>query len=97
MHSSGRNFQKVRTGIGHAVSVAFCIGHMNEDQVYSKKRACSATIQSRIYPGISLEQVQAEIGWEVRLAETISEAMPPNAEELELIRVRLDPGGMYSR
>jgi glutaconate CoA-transferase, subunit B len=50
-----------------------------------------------LYPGISLEQVQAEIGWEVRLAETISEAMPPNAQELELIRVRLDPGGMYSR
>ncbi len=50
-----------------------------------------------LYPEVTLEQVQAEIGWQVRLAESISEAIPPTDGELELIRVRLDPGGMYSR
>ncbi len=50
-----------------------------------------------LYPGITLEQVQAEIGWRVRLAGDISQTMPPTEEELTLIRVRLDPGGMYSR
>ena len=50
-----------------------------------------------LYPGVTLEQVQAEMGWQVRLAETLSEAIPPTNEELELIRVQLDPTGMYSK
>jgi glutaconate CoA-transferase, subunit B len=50
-----------------------------------------------LFPGVTLEQVQAEIGWSVRLAESISEAVPPTDGELALIRVRLDPDGMYSR
>ena len=50
-----------------------------------------------LYPGVTLEQVQAEMGWQVRLAETLSEAIPPTNEELQLIRVQLDPTGMYSK
>jgi glutaconate CoA-transferase subunit B len=50
-----------------------------------------------LYPGITLAQVQAEIGWQVRLAETISQAIPPTDEELQLIRVQLDPTGMYAK
>jgi glutaconate CoA-transferase subunit B len=50
-----------------------------------------------LYPGVTLAQVQAEIGWQVKLAETISQAIPPTSEELQLIRVQLDPTGMYSK
>src|SRR6266700_487951 len=50
-----------------------------------------------LYPGVTLEQVQAEVGWQVRLAETLAEAIPPTNEELQLIRVQLDPTGMYSK
>ncbi len=49
------------------------------------------------YPGIPLEQVQAEMGWPVRLAENLSEVSPPTSQELQMIRVRLDPTGMYSK
>ncbi len=50
-----------------------------------------------LYPGITLEQVRAEMGWQGRLANTLTEAPPPTNEELELIRMQLDPTGMYSR
>jgi glutaconate CoA-transferase subunit B len=50
-----------------------------------------------LYPGVTLEQVQAEMGWQVRLAETLSEVSPPTNEELQLIRVQLDPTGMYAK
>jgi glutaconate CoA-transferase, subunit B len=50
-----------------------------------------------LYPGVTLEQVQAEVGWQVRLAESLAEAIPPTNEELQLIRVQLDPTGMYSK
>jgi len=49
------------------------------------------------YPGVSLEQIQAEIGWRVRLAETFVQTAAPSEEELELIRVHLDPNGMYAK
>ncbi len=50
-----------------------------------------------LYPGVNLEQVQAEIGWRIRLAETITQETPPSEKELQLIRVQLDPTGMYSK
>lgn len=50
-----------------------------------------------LYPGITLEQVQAEIGWQIKLAEPLSQTNAPTHEELQLIRVQLDPNGMYSR
>ncbi len=50
-----------------------------------------------LYPGVTLEQVQAEVGWPVRLAESLAEAIPLTNEELQLIRVQLDPTGMYSK
>lgn len=50
-----------------------------------------------LYPGITLEQVQAEIGWHIKLAEPLLQTNAPTHEELQLIRVQLDPNGMYSR
>jgi hypothetical protein len=39
--------------------------------------------------------VQAEVGWPLRLAQTIRETTAPTAEELRLIRDELDPHAMY--
>jgi glutaconate CoA-transferase subunit B len=49
-----------------------------------------------LYPNVTVAQVQAEIGWNIRLAETIEQEIPPNIKELQLIRIQLDPTGMYS-
>ena len=50
---------------------------------------------SALYPGVSVKDVQAEVGWPLRSAETIQEVAAPTAEELRLIRDELDPHAMY--
>jgi glutaconate CoA-transferase, subunit B len=50
---------------------------------------------SELYPGVSAKDVQAEVGWQLRLAATIGETAAPTAEELHLIRDEVDPQGMY--
>jgi glutaconate CoA-transferase subunit B len=48
-----------------------------------------------LYPGVTLEEVRAAIGWDIRQAETISQAEPPTEQELYQLRHELDPGGLY--
>ena len=50
---------------------------------------------SELYPGVTPKDVQAEVGWPLRLAATIGETAAPTAEELRLIRDEVDPQGMY--
>ncbi len=50
---------------------------------------------SALYPGVTVKDVQAEVGWPLRLAETIQETTAPTTEELRLIREELDPHAMY--
>jgi glutaconate CoA-transferase, subunit B len=50
---------------------------------------------SELYPGVTTKDVQAEVGWQLRLAATIGETAAPTAEELHLIRDEVDPQGMY--
>jgi glutaconate CoA-transferase subunit B len=39
-----------------------------------------------LYPGVTLEAVQAEMGWPVRQAAALTESQPPTDEELRLLR-----------
>ena len=48
-----------------------------------------------LYPGVTVNDVQAEVGWPLRLAETIGETAAPTTEELRLIRDEVDPHAMY--
>lgn len=48
-----------------------------------------------LYPRVAVKDVQAEVGWPLRLAETIQEIAAPTSEELHLIREQLDPHAMY--
>ena len=50
---------------------------------------------SELYPGVTAKDVQAEVGWQLRLATTIGETVAPTTEELHLIRDEVDPQGMY--
>jgi acyl CoA:acetate/3-ketoacid CoA transferase beta subunit len=40
-----------------------------------------------LHPGTTLEAVQAEVGWPLRLAPTVKETPAPSEEELRLVRV----------
>jgi glutaconate CoA-transferase subunit B len=48
-----------------------------------------------LYAGVTREDVQSEVGWLLRAAETIETISPPTAEELRLIREEVDPHAMY--
>jgi glutaconate CoA-transferase, subunit B len=50
---------------------------------------------SALYPGVTVTDVQTEVGWPLRLAQKIEEVTAPSAEDLRLIREELDPNGMY--
>jgi glutaconate CoA-transferase, subunit B len=50
---------------------------------------------SALYPGVTVSDVQAEVGWPLRLAANIDEVSAPSTEDLRLIRDELDPTGMY--
>lgn len=39
-----------------------------------------------LYPGVTLEQVHSEMGWQVRIAHALTETFPPTSDELQLIR-----------
>jgi acyl CoA:acetate/3-ketoacid CoA transferase beta subunit len=48
----------------------------------------------RIFPGISVERVQAKTGFELEVAPDLEETEPPNEEELRLLREQIDPLGI---
>lgn len=50
---------------------------------------------TEIAPGETVESIQAEIAWELRVSPTLKEMTPPTTAELDLIRQELDPQGLY--
>jgi len=49
-----------------------------------------------IHPGVTVEEVQTEVGWPLRVAPDLGTTEPPTPEELRLIREELDPDGAYT-
>jgi glutaconate CoA-transferase subunit B len=50
-----------------------------------------------LHPGVSLDDVKANMGWDPRVADDLGTTEPPSDEELRLIREELDPGGVYTK
>jgi glutaconate CoA-transferase subunit B len=64
--------------------------------VYGFDRTGQMTLES-LHPGVTLEQVRDNTGWDLKVADDVRETEPPSGEELRLIREELDPGGTYTR
>jgi len=52
---------------------------------------------SSIHPGVTVDEVRAEVSWPLNVAGDLVETEPPTAEELRLIREELDPAGVYCK
>ncbi len=52
-------------------------------------------ILTSLHPGVTLEEVRDNIGWEVRQAPEVGATEAPAAEELRLLREELDPEGLF--
>jgi glutaconate CoA-transferase subunit B len=50
-----------------------------------------------IHPGVTLDEVRAATGWDLRVAPDLRTTPDPTTEELRLIREELDPQGAYVR
>jgi glutaconate CoA-transferase subunit B len=52
-------------------------------------------VLAALYPGVTVEEVRAGVGWELRCRDTLDQVGPPTPAELELLRHVLDPGRLY--
>ena len=74
---------------------------MGPDQVITDKALFSFDNPERemmlveLAPGQTIDSIQAEVGWPLRVADEIREMVPPNEVELTIIREQLDPNGLY--
>jgi glutaconate CoA-transferase, subunit B len=50
-----------------------------------------------LHPGVTVEQVMENTGWELRVPGDVGETPPPTQHELRLIREQLDPEGAYTK
>ncbi len=50
-----------------------------------------------LHPGATLDAVRDAMGWEPKIAPDMATTPEPSPEELRLIRVELDPDGMYTK
>jgi len=48
-----------------------------------------------IAEGESVESIQKEVGWQLKISEELRLMTPPTTEELAIIRIELDPKGLY--
>ncbi len=48
-----------------------------------------------LQPNVTLEDVRAQLGWDVRVVPDLVETQPPTPEELRIIREELDPDHIY--
>lgn len=50
-----------------------------------------------LHPGVSLDDVRANMGWDPKVTPDLTETIPPSLEELRFIREELDPAGVYTK
>lgn len=48
------------------------------------------------HPGVELDEVREQTGWELAVADELSETPAPTQDELRLIREEVDPEGLYA-
>ena len=52
-------------------------------------------VLSGLHPGIELETVHEQVGWELKVSDNLSETEIPTQEEIRIIREDLDPQGIF--
>lgn len=57
--------------------------------------ATGEMILSAIHPGVTVEQIKENTGWDLQVSKQLEETQPPSAEELRILHEDLDPEGIY--
>lgn len=48
-----------------------------------------------LYPGVTMDQVQANIGWKLKVKDPLAKVEPPSTREILLLREKLDPQKLH--
>ena len=64
---------------------------------YGFTRNTHEMILREMYPGVMVEDVKANIGWDVKVSRRLETTALPTGEELRIIRQDLDPGRIHVR
>ena len=64
---------------------------------YSFDEATGEMMLQTTHPGVTVDDVRANMGWWPMIAHDLGGTPAPSDEELRLIREELDPGGAYTR
>ena len=54
-------------------------------------------VLTSLHPGCSVEAVQEQVGWPLRVADDLTETEPPPPDQLRIMREELDPTGRYRK
>jgi glutaconate CoA-transferase subunit B len=57
--------------------------------------ATGEMILTALYPGVTVDEVKANVGWPLKVREPLAEIAPPTARELHLLREVLDPKKLF--
>jgi glutaconate CoA-transferase subunit B len=52
-------------------------------------------VLAALYPGVTVEEVQANVGWPLRVRDRLGTVAPPSPDELRLLREVMDPKRLY--
>jgi glutaconate CoA-transferase subunit B len=94
MRQSPRSFVGTldfRTSVGDRVGVV-----ITDLGIYHRDDDGELRLDS-LHPGADLARVQASMGWQPRVAQSLAQTPAPTSDELRLIREELDPAGVYTR
>jgi glutaconate CoA-transferase subunit B len=53
-------------------------------------------VLTSLHPGVTFDEVQAEISWPLKQASELGETEPPTDDELRIMHEELDPDGIYT-
>jgi glutaconate CoA-transferase, subunit B len=53
-------------------------------------------VLSSLRPGVTVEQVQGEVNWPLKVSKDVKIEAPPTEEELRIIREEIDPKGIHT-
>jgi glutaconate CoA-transferase subunit B len=57
--------------------------------------ASGEMILTGLYPGVTIDEVKAAVGWPLKVRANLDQLVPPSATELDLLRNVLDPKKLY--
>jgi glutaconate CoA-transferase subunit B len=63
--------------------------------VYGFTKNTHEMILREMYPGVTVKDVKAHVGWDVKVSRRVETTAPPTDQELGIIRQDLDPGRIH--